>query len=264
MNLLKIASVFIFCSLSLYGNQISVSPTYFELSSKAGEAIQENVVVYNSSATVMRVQISVGDFWYDRKGNRSFPMAGSSPYSGASWITLTQKEIEVPARGQVNVPFVFAVPGSAPPSSYATLFIERAPEAKSSKDGKASNVNLSLRIAVPILYKKPEASVERIDLSSLKITRPTAFKPLLVKFNIQNNDELHLFPQGNVTIVKGTEKELVAKDELPKEKLVLPKQNVPFELSLPIEPKSGKYEGLLTLFYGQEKSIVKNFSFSIP
>ena len=81
---------------------------------------------------------------------------------------------------------------------------------------------------------------------------------------LNNDDETHVFPEGSITIVKANTKEFVAKDELRHERVILPKQKMDYEVSLPLEPKTGKYQGLLTLFYGKEKSVVKSFDFSIP
>lgn len=261
LSRLLLAAFFWLVTFPVWANQLSVSPTYFEFDNPVGQAISENVTVYNTSNEPMRVQLSVGDFWYDKEGKRSFPNAGSTPYSGAAWVSLPKREVEVPAHGQTAIPFVFSIPPQATPSGFATIFVEKAPE---EKGVKKSNVNISLRIAVPILYRRPDAEPHQLEMLSFSLSRPTRFKPLLLKFVLNNEDDTHIFPEGNITIVKKTSKEFVAKDELRKEKVLLPKQKSNYEISLPVEPKSGSYEGLLTVFYGKEKTVVKKFSFSIP
>ena len=243
-------------------NQLSVSPTYFEFQNPAGHTVTENVVIYNSGNEVLKAKISVGDFWYDKEGKRSFPNPGTTPYSSASWISLPNKEIAVPAKGQIAVPFVLSIPPQVPASGYSTLFVERLPAGDNK--GQHSSVNISLRIAIPILYRRPESVNARLSLTGFTLTRPTLYKPLLLKFVLNNEDESHVFPEGSITIVKANNKEFVAKEEIHKERVILPKQKLGYELSLPVEPKSGKYEGLMTVFYGKEKTVVKNFSFTIP
>lgn len=242
-----------------YSSELSVAPTHFELEKPAGQSISEGLVIYNSGPENIRVSLSVGDFWYDKENKRSFPDAGSSPFSGASWLVLALREVEVPARGRATASFLLSVPPNPTPSSYATIFVERSV----TPDLKRGRVGMALRIAVPVLYRRPDEDISRVSLQKFSMTKPTPFQPLLLKFRLRNDDDIYAFPKADVSVVDAGSKALIAKAELKDERIVLPKQGVDFELPVSISPNQGNYEGLLTLFYAN-KHLVQSFSFSIP
>ncbi|MBI4404865.1 MAG: hypothetical protein HY537_11925 [Deltaproteobacteria bacterium] len=246
---------------SAHGATLSVSPSYFEMSPALGQSPSEQVVVYNSGNKPMHVKLYVGDFWYDKAGKRTFPAAGKSPYSAASWVHLPESEMEIAPGASSRFSFVLSVPEGPPASAYATVFVEEVQGKDPAKRG--GSVAFSLRIAVPILYRRPDATPSKILFEKFSLSKPSAFKPLVVRFNLMNDDESYVFPEGSLLVVRGSSKELAGKDELKKERVLLPKQRLLFEIPLSIEPVKGRYEGLLTLFYGADKHIIHNFSFNI-
>lgn len=206
----------------------------------------------------MQVRVYSGDFWYDAKGMRSFPPAGSSPYSAAPWLTLPQEPIEVPAGGNKEISVILAVPKEAPLSAYATVFVEQVPSEAT------KTLGVSLRIAVPILYQKPGTEINNLSLKAMKVQNPSEFQPLVVKFDLENQDETYVFPKGSILVTKQPGPQLIAKNELEGTRVVLPKQSLSFEVPLTVEAKSGSYEGMLTLFFGKGKHIIRKFVFEIP
>ena len=246
--------------LLAFGSALSVSPTHFELEGSAGQSVEQQLVIYNSAKTAQKIQLYTGDFWYDKNNQRTFPDAGTSRYSAARWLTIKQTQLDIPAKSQVPVPFVFAVPATAPASGYATIFVEQ----DSSSGKKHGSVGVSLRIAVPLLFRKTGLSFDRVTVKSFSIQKPTRFEPMVVKFLLANDEEQYVFPEGNLLIVRKDKKEFVAKSDLKKERVVLPHQRIQMEMPVGIDAKPGKYEGMLTLYYGNNASSVRSFDFNIP
>ena len=259
MPLFRLSLLLLFSS-ALNAASLSVSPNYFEFEGQPGQSVGEKLTIYNSSAFSQRVKLYTGDFWYDKKFNRIFPDPGTSEFSAASWVTIHSPEIEIAPNSQKEIEFVFAIPLEAKLSGYACLFVEQLP-----KTGQEhGSVGLSLRVAVPLLYRKPGMTFDRILLKNFSIKKPTAFRPLVLSFLLQNEEQQYAFPEGSILIVRGEKKDFVAKNELKRDKVLLPKQQLMMNLPLSIEPKPGDYEGILTLFYGNGSSSVKNFSFHLP
>ncbi|MBI1860482.1 MAG: hypothetical protein HYR96_06155 [Deltaproteobacteria bacterium] len=257
---MRLISFFGLFSTTIFAASLSVSPNYFEFEGQPGQSVSEKVTIYNSSSVNQRVKVYTGDFWYDKKFNRTFPEAGTSSYSAASWVSVKVAEIEIPANAQKEIEFVFAIPPEAKPSGYASLFIEQMP----GPGQQHGSVGLSLRVAVPLLFRKPGQTFERIGLKDFSMKKPTAFRPLVLSFLLQNDEEQYAFPEGSVLIVKGEKKDLIVKNELKRDKVILPHQRLKMDLPLSIEPKPGNYEGILTLFYGNGSSTVKTFNFHLP
>lgn len=248
--------------LSQYGwaASLSVAPNYFEFEGQGGQSVSEKLMIYNSSSSSQRIRIYTGDFWYDKKFNRTFPEAGTTKYSAASWVTVKTAEVEIPANDQKEVEFVFAIPPDAKKSGYAALFVEQMPLAGQ----QHGSVGLSLRVAVPLLFRKPGQSFDRIGLKKFSMKKPSAFRPMVLSFLLQNDEDHYSFPEGSLLIVKGAKKAFVAKNELKRDRVILPHQQLSMELPLPLEPKAGDYEGILTLYFGNGSSSVKNFTFQLP
>lgn len=272
-----------------------MSPPYLEILSPAGQSLTQALKVYNAGEKAIIVDLYVGDFWYDSSNKRAFPDPGTTPYSAASWISFPKRQVEIPARGSADATFVFAVPLSsavprslaalppappemkgaaegpppdetaplvpnAPLSAYATVFVEKVNE--DANKGQ-SNLGISMRIAIPVLYQRSEKEVSRLNLTNFEVQQPTPFKPLILKFSLQNMDEIYAFPSGEILVTRSKDKETVARGSIKAEKVVLPGQTVDYEIPITFEPASGtSYDGLMTLFFGKEKSIVRNFSFN--
>ena len=237
---------------------LSVSPNYFEIQTAPGSSEAHRIGIYNTGKVPMTVRVYGGDFWYDAKGQRSFPSPGTSPFSAATWLSLPSEPVVVAPGSHQEISVILAVPKPAPKSAYATVFVEQLAASE------AKTLGVSLRIAVPILYQSPGTEIESLSLKEMNVQEPTKFQPLVVKFQLENTDETYVFPKGTVMVMKQPGPQLVAKNELEGTRVVLPKQSLSFEVPLTVEATSGAYEGLLTLFYGKDKHIVRKFGFSIP
>lgn len=239
---------------------LTVSPSHFELEGKPGQSLAQEVVIFNPTREALHVDFSVGDFWYDKNGSRTFPKAGTTPFSAASWIELGELQLRIPPLGQRKLAFKVKLPQSLPASAYATILAERVGKQALPKKGEDA---FSLRVAVPILFRRASNDVGKVKINDFAVSKPTKFKPMVVHFQLNNPDEVYSFPKGSILVVKGETKDLVAKKALPEERLVLPKQSVRYAIPMEMPPQGGQYEGLLTLFHGKE-SFVQRFKFSLP
>lgn len=239
---------------------LSVAPTYFEFEGEPGQSVDQKIVVYNTSREGQRLKLYAGDFWYDRKFERAFPPAGKSPYSAASWVTLGMNEITVPASTNKEVSFVMAIPAGIHPSAYATIFIEQLPDSKAPREG----VGVSLRIAVPLLFRSKLAKLDRIHIDSFSVRKPSRHRPLIAQFTLKNDGEAYTFPEGSLVVVRGEKREFVAKGDLKRDRVLLPRQRLKFDLPLSFAPLPGRYFGVLTIHFGPDASAVKNFELNLP
>lgn len=254
----RIISLLMLVTANCFGGTLSVSPSYHEISTKPGESIKETVTIYNSGNEPMKVSLSVGDFWFDEKNNRIFPAPGSSPFSAATWIVLNEKEMTIPPKGQKEVNFLLSAPPEPKPAGFASLFVEKV----SSRPD--SQVGLTLRIAVPILYRNEALKLGKLSISEFSFDRPSGFQPLTLRFQLKNDLNHYLFPQANAVVVRMEDKAFVAKEELKKDRIVLPSQSLAFQMGIPMDLKSGNYEGVLTVTAENEQPLVKTFSFTVP
>ncbi len=242
------------------GASLSVSPTYFEFEGQPGQSVAQKIVVYNTSTQAQTVRLSSGDFWYNKRFERTFPEVGTSPFSAASWVILKNAETTVEPGSSREVEFVFAIPPQTKPSGYAALFVEQAQATTKPREG----VGVSLRIAVPLLFRIKGVALDRTRIKSFSINKPSAYRPLITSTILKNDGDAFTFPEGNLLIVKGEKREFVAKSELKRDRVLLPGQEMKVEMPLTMDSKPGRYSGTLTLFYGNEASTVKNFEFSLP
>ena len=125
------------------GFGVSLGPSQIRFSSPSGASEEGSVRVSNQSSHPMQFLIEIADIGNDTdaegKLNRVFLTPGTTEYSCAPWIQLSQNELTVPPGESYEFKFLLAVPPDSTGGHAAVIFfrgvpaVEKTPAADAAK-----------------------------------------------------------------------------------------------------------------------------------
>jgi len=239
---------------------LSVTPPLFQLNVAPGDAWKSSIKVINSNPYEITVYAQVYDFepkGEDGQGSflEKMPREEGFPGTLAHWISVTEDAIVIPPERSADVPITVMVPkGASPGGHFAAMLIgTKPPENSSASAVRTSQVVTSLfflRVAGDI---KEAGSVREFSVSHLFRERPEA--DFVLRF--QNDGNVHLQPQGGITIYNmwGKERGFVPINQKSHFGNVLPESIRRFDFSWQGEASLsdiGRYTAEVAVTYGEE------------
>lgn len=207
MRLTKLSSIglaiIVVASLGLTkpANAITLIPPSLEFNVKPGEPpIQTKVKLFNETAEAVQMYASTALFTAkDESGVPSF-ITDRAPEGLASWIKIAAGPFSLQPGERVEIPVEITVPANADPGGHfaGILFSPKSPTAT-----EGGQVAISSKIGTLVLVRvagevRETASVASFGTESGK----TQFNRLPVDLaaRIQNGGNVHVRPNGNITI----------------------------------------------------------------
>ncbi len=240
---------------------LAMAPAQMEYKFKPGQPFQFDLSFSNNTDSATTIRFSATDLWYNKKNEKIFDPAGTSPHSAATWIEFVPRELDVPSNGTGKVQVIVTPPLRASGGYYAVAFAESKPELAEAATADKKAVYTNMRLGCLILLTAENTEDYKITVSDAQFTAPTQTLPMNVDFLLANDSNTHLFPDTKVAILDSRHS-VIAKAE-GETKRFLPGQrqrlSIPWTGTLP----QGDYTAILTILYGQNKIYNQEFNFSV-
>lgn len=199
-----------------YAASITVSPPKFEFEVEKGQTTSQSITITNGEGTPLNLAVSAADFTaVGEEGKPSFSEDTNqvnSAFSLASWISLPNQAVVVPAGGKLVVPFTVKVPEHAEAGGhFGTIFF--SPVTAGSGD-----IAVKQKVGVLLLVRvkgeiRESGSLDVFGTYNAKLTgdeiagakAQSIFEnfPINIAVRLTNTGNVHTKPQGKI-IIKNT------------------------------------------------------------
>lgn len=240
---------------------LSVTPPLFQLNIGKGEFWASSVKIINNNSYDLTVYASVVNFEAQGEGGQGkfMPIMKGEKESGAgslaSWIEIEKGPITIKREQSADIPFSVRIPENAGPGGhYAAILVGTNP--LSEKSGE-SQIKTSALVSSLLFTRVAGEIIE--DGYIREFASPKKFYqkpevPFVLRF--ENRGNVHLLPQGDITIYNMWGKEMgkVPINQKTDFGNVLPHSVRKFDFQWKGEPsifESGKYKAIVTLGFGE-------------
>lgn len=172
----------------------NVSPARIEISVAASKSYEQILTVKNTDKATMNMKLWIEDWHKAVEGVKEEKAAEFR------WLEITPLEFELGAGEAKQVSLKVDVPKKAKGEFNAMIFIEGRP--KVAQEG-AVTINTSIGIPIYVMVKGTERF--KAEVEDLTVTKNT---PLEMAIKIKNTGNVHIRPQGVITIKNKKGKEL--------------------------------------------------------
>ncbi len=238
---------------------LSVSPQVFEVSADPGDVVTESFKIVNGTDIDLTLSATPKNFTPEGEDGSINLTQESTPYSLASWISVSPLEVVVPARGSQVFDFVITLPVDAEPGSHlGSVIVQTNPV-----DIDGSGAAVSQEIGPLILVSVSGDIVEAAEIASFTTDSVWEKGPIAFETRVTNNGNVHFKPSGTIEIknIFGnvvTNIDLEEKNVLPNSTRKLVNEWAPSGFTV------GRYTADLTLVYGSDGVILTDsISFTV-
>lgn len=229
---------------------------------KPGEPFAIDLQVTNGNGTPLPMRGVALDFWYDDDNKNVFSPPGTYAQSASNWLEFVPAAIVVPPNGSAKVRVIVTPPAKAEGSFYSVAFLESRPELSEPARNGNKALYTNIRLGTLLLFAAEKTEKYDLEISDVKVTPPSSETPFDLEFHVTNSSNTHIFPKPNLLILD-KERHVVAKAQGEIQRF-LPGQHK--DLSVPwsgrLEP--GDYDAILSLVYGEDKTLTRPIPFSVP
>jgi hypothetical protein len=243
------------------GQAIGLAPAQVVEKFKPGVAFEFDLASVNTGDQPVDMTVQITDFWYNEKNEKLFSPPGTSPRSAANWIQFVPEHFEIPAHGTQKMKAIVTPPPDARGGYYAVLFVQSKPVLTGRKTEDGKSVFANVRVGCLVLLSAEGTTEYKIGLDNVKLTPPSGNQGLSLTFDVANEGNTHVFPQGRVAVLD-TNHKLVAKAESQMLR-TLPGQKNPFQVDWTGSLPPGDFTAILTVTYGESGIETKSIPFSV-
>ena len=242
---------------------LGLAPAQVVQKFRPGVPFEFELSTINNGDSSVEMTVEITDFWYNEKNEKTFGIAGTSPRSAANWIQFVPEHFEVAGHGTQKMKAVVTPPADARGGYYAVLFVQSKPKLSfdNAQDNKAVFTNI--RIGCLVLLSADKTEDFRIELSNVKLTAPSADKPLSLDFDVLNSGNTHAFPFARLAVLDANRKLVAKADNQDEVKRLLPGQKNAVHVGWPGTLPQGDYTAVLTVAYGEDRIETQQLPFSI-
>ena len=245
---------------------LSISPLRQEYEAKPGDTIQGTIEVTNRGSASSTVNVIVRDF--EVSGEGGYPQFSDTPiggpsYSLAGWTTVSEESIVIAPGGTAKVPFTISVPQNAEPGGHYAGILVGSFSPQVLEGGEGTMVAIGSAVASLILLTVEGEIIEAGSIREFSIPK-SLYERLPIEFNIrfENTGNVHVSPQGNITIYDWSDNKVYELPVNPEGGNVLPHGVRKFTVVWNEGGDYSKYEAVVTLHYGSEGKTTAPYSLS--
>lgn len=250
----EIFLLFSFPIYFIYSARIAITPLVFELSSKKGEIVEEEIRVMNpSTEEVINVVMESEDIFPEGEEGKirlEVPPEERAPFSLSRWISFEPKNFTLNPREEKAVKFKIKVPENAEPGGHYAAVIARVEKTESPG---ATGVGIVPRVASLVLLRVEGKIEEKIRVVGFEVEKKYYQKgPVNFIVRLENQGTVHLKPNLTLTIrdIFGRKIDTLSFES----RTILPSSTRKFETSWEKKWLFGlKYEAVLEGFYGEKQ-----------
>lgn len=178
----------------------TISPPAVQKALKPGDTAEGVMKVVNETTDPLTFSVSTQDYIVeDTQGTPVIlpPDVLDRKYSAASWIGLDQSKITVPARSRVELSYYIQIPKDARPGGHYGAVVFK-PESTITVEGTGTAVNT---VIGTLFYLDVDGTItEYASVSKFVANMFQEYGPVKVMTQIHNAGDLHIRPQGTITI----------------------------------------------------------------
>jgi len=220
-------------------------PPRLEIEALPGGTVQESLRIRNETGTDQAYKVIVADFIVT--GNQGTPIPVTEAVSGrwslASWISVSPKQILVPAGQTAGVDLIISVPQDGLPGGHYAM-VTYAPIAEGSL-AQGTGAQISPQVGSLVYLKVIGDVTEAVNLKEFKADN--IFKhygPTQIMAEIENLGDIHLRPIGKLTVTNWLGDETYSAEL--EEKNIFPFASRTYAWTVPGKWHLGRYAARLT------------------
>ncbi|MET7419415.1 DUF916 domain-containing protein [Dactylosporangium sp. NPDC005555] len=200
--------------------------THYTLQGTPGAAVEEKVLVTNSSKVTASFVIYGTDAFNTATGAFDLLPAAQKPTDIGSWMQFPASTITIDAGATVAVPFKIAVPANATPGDHAGGVVVSLATGTDVKVDTRVAVRLYLRIAGLL---RPILAVTKVEADYAGVTDPFGTGTVSVTYTAENTGNIRLQSRAKLVVKSALTGITLAERKLPDLAELLPGQRVPHE-----------------------------------
>lgn len=229
-------------SLSIFAQNLNVTPTKINFNLEPGETYQTEIVVRNTATTKQKVNLRMGNFSLDAEGASSFSDANNNAYSCVEWMTLSQSLIELSPNESKKIKLTMKVPANGTTTRWAMVFVEPAEEQGSvalADKSLSLGTSVTTRVGIPVFQSPRNSGTIKADIRNLKEIPNDSIRTFVTEVvnegekviegelftvysNIQTGEEVEAAIQTFTVLPRGSRNyRFVLPENLPKGKYIL-------------------------------------------
>lgn len=219
-------------------------PPRLEIEALPGATIQESLRVRNETTADQAYEIVVTDFIVT--GNQGTPIpvdeAVSGRWSLASWISVSPKQILVPAGQTRTIDLIVSIPGSGLAGGHYAM-VTYAPVTEGTLTGTGTQISPQVG---SLVYLKVIGDVtEAANLKEFKADNKFKhYGPTQITAEIENLGDIHLRPAGKLTVTNWLNDEVFSQNL--EEKNIFPFASRTYDWTVPGKWRLGRYAARLS------------------
>lgn len=249
--LLPLILLFFFATPVFAAQTLSTTaiPPRLELEALPGTTLQETLKVRNETETDQAYAVLVKDFIVT--GNQGTPIpvdeAVSGRWSLASWISVSPKQILVPAGQTRTIDLLVSIPQSALAGGHYAM-VTYSPVVEGTLSGTGTAINPQVG---SLVYLKVVGDViEAVNLKEFKVKNKFAYYgPIDLFAEIENLGDVHLRPIGKLAVANWLNDEVFSQNL--EEKNIFPFASRTYDWTVPGKWRLGRYAARLTATAGE-------------
>ncbi|MDO8269407.1 MAG: hypothetical protein Q7T54_01915 [Candidatus Levybacteria bacterium] len=174
---------------------VTVSPTFIELSAKPGATLNQSVRLRNNTNSEITVKPEVRIMGGDETGELTIK---ETKEEHLSWLTVKDETLTLKPREWTTANFTIQIPESAAYGYYWALSFT----AENGQKNRETGTTLTASLAVPVLLsvQKEGAKTEGKFLEFRTGSTFYEYPPISFTTNLQNIGNVHIRPRGNIFI----------------------------------------------------------------
>lgn len=218
-----------------------ISPPNVHLHATPGQSFNRTLTLTNTSGAPITFSVARADFIIDRKGNVQPLQAGSLPTTIASWISIDQQPITLPAQASKKVSYTVTVPKDASSGTHwgTVLFRTDVSPGTSPTTVNGVGVTYAAQFAYIIYVDVGSSSIKGVIADLSYAHAATSSGPGAVSVTYQNTGSALSTISGSV-VVRGLDGKAVSTFKVPSA-VVLPGELRTFTFSLAGDVKPNAY-----------------------
>jgi len=241
--------------------QFGLTPAMVVQEFKPGEPFAIDLQVTNGNAAPVPMRGLAMDFWYDDKNKNVFGPPGTFAQSASNWLEFVPPQVTVPANGSATVRLIITPPLKAEGSFYTVAFLESRPELTEPAHEGRKALYTNIRLGTLVLLAAEKTQKYSVDLTEIKVTPPGTETTFNLEAQLSNQSNTHIFPRPALVILD-KDHHVVAKAQ-GEIKRFMPGEHKALSIPWSGRLSSGDYEAVLTLVYGQDKTLTKSVPFVV-
>ncbi|MEA2020528.1 MAG: hypothetical protein U9M98_02300 [Patescibacteria group bacterium] len=230
---------------------LSVSPPVFELTANPGDTLKNVIRVSNPHEEPLKVSVDTRNFVAVGEVGSVGLTEEETPYSLASWISVTPTQVEIPGESSWYFNVETNVPLNAEPGGHFGSVVFKTGGGAVQQTGAAVTQELGSLFLLRVSGKVTEDG--RVESFSAE-KKFWEYGPIRFDLRVENNGNVHIKPQGKIAITNMLGKEVAEVDVKPQN--VLPDAVRKFSPTWEKEILFGKYTATASLVYGSDSEVL--------